>query len=175
MINDLYLWATLTRHRRGLAHFCKQERKVPTPVPRRLNRIYAVLAKAIPGGWVPISGMKLRSLVVLSSHVAFFRWITQSAALLFLSKDGLMSCCAAGKSGCLNLWCRAFPPGRQVRSESSRCPGSMALCAGGSAAPFQRSSASGMPASIGRLAAGAGRSDPFAVRKEFMRRSMRLC
>jgi len=32
-------------------HFCKQERKRPIPVRRRLRRTHAVLGMTIPGGW----------------------------------------------------------------------------------------------------------------------------
>ena len=41
----------------------KQERKIPTPVRRGLNRTQALLGRVTPGGWVRVSGMKMRSLV----------------------------------------------------------------------------------------------------------------
>jgi len=36
-----------------------------------LSETQAVLGRVIPGGWVPVSGMKIQSLVVLSNHSAF--------------------------------------------------------------------------------------------------------
>ena len=44
---------------------------VAQPVRRRLIRIQALLGRDIPGGWVPVSGVKMRSLVGLSVHSAF--------------------------------------------------------------------------------------------------------
>ena len=81
---------------------------------RRLSRTHTVLGREIPEGWVPMSEMKVRSLVVLSIHSALHRWSAQSAALLLLSSYELMSCCAAGTNGCLDLRCHAFPLDGQV-------------------------------------------------------------
>ena len=53
-----------------IPYLFKQERKSPTPVQRRLSRIHAVLGRATLG-WVPTSGMKMRSLAGLSKHSAF--------------------------------------------------------------------------------------------------------
>ena len=75
------------------------------------------------------SAMKVQGLVVLSNLSVFHRWSVQSAALLSLSSDELMSCCAVGTNGCRNLRCHAFPLGGQVSAEWSRCPGSMGQCA----------------------------------------------
>jgi len=61
-----------TSRRRGHAHLCKQQRKRPTPLRRRLSRTHAVLCRVIPGGRMPISGMKVRSLIVFCSHSASF-------------------------------------------------------------------------------------------------------
>jgi len=68
----------------AMPHLYKQERKLPTPVRRRLSRTQALLGRAIPGGQVPMSRMKVRGLAVLSNHSAFHRWSAQSAALLLL-------------------------------------------------------------------------------------------
>jgi len=46
--------------------------------------------------------------------------------LLLLSSDKLMSCCAVGTNGRLNLRWLAFSPGGEVSTECSRCPGYMA-------------------------------------------------
>ena len=138
-------------------HLWKQERKRPTPVWRRLSRTHAVLEREIPGGWVPVSGMKARSHAVFSNHSAFHRRSAQSAALLLLS-DELM------RNECLNLRRRAFALDGQVSAEWSRCPGSMVRRARDSGAPLRRSSAGWMPARIRRLYAGEGNRDPVTIR-----------
>jgi len=94
MVDGLFFCATLTGRREG-----KRERKRQTSVRRRLNRTHAVLERFFPGGWV--SGMEVRSLVVLSNHSTFRRWSAQSAALLI--SDKLTSCYAAGTNGCLRF------------------------------------------------------------------------
>jgi len=133
-------------------------------VRRRLSWIHSVLGRAIPGGWVPMMGMKVRSLVVFSNHTALHWWSTKSAARM-LSSDEQMSCCATGGDGCLDLRCRAFPLGGQVSAEWSRCPGTSALHARDSVAPLRRSSAGWMPVRMGWLSAGVERSHPVTVRK----------
>jgi len=60
-------------------------RKRLTPVRRRLSRTHIVLRRVIPGGWMPVPRMKVRSLVRLFNHAAFHRWSAQSVALLLLS------------------------------------------------------------------------------------------
>jgi len=54
----------------AIPHFYRQERKRPTPVWRRLSRTQALLGRSIPWEWVPVSVMKMRSLVGLSVHSA---------------------------------------------------------------------------------------------------------
>ena len=65
----------------------------------------------------------------------------------------LMSCCAAGTNGCLDLRRRVSALDGQVSAEWSRCPGSMARRARDSVAPLRRSSAGWMPARSRRLSA----------------------
>jgi len=96
MVNGLFCSATLTSRRRGHTHLCKQERS-------RLNWTHAVLVGAITGGLLLVSGMKLRSVVVLSNYSAFHRCSTQGDTFLWLSSDELMICCAAGTNGRLDL------------------------------------------------------------------------
>jgi len=55
----------------AIPHLYKQERKRPTPVRRRLSRTQALLGRVIPGVCVPVSGIKVRSLVGLSANSAF--------------------------------------------------------------------------------------------------------
>ena len=84
---------------------------------------------------------------------------------MLLLSDELISCCAAGTNGCVDLRRRAFAPDRRVSAEWSRCPGSMARHPRDSVAPLRRSSAGWMPARIGRLSACVGRRHPVTNRK----------
>jgi len=142
-----------------MPHLCKQERKRPTPVRRRSSRNNAVLGRAIRGGWVQMTGMKVRSLVVFSNRSAFPRLSTQSAALLMLSD---------------NCWVvvRLVQMGVSIRDAAHPHPvDRWALTRADvqaswhGVAPLRRSSASWLPASIGRLFAGVGRRHPVTVRK----------
>jgi len=74
--------------------------------------------------------------------------------------DELMSCCAAGTNGCLDLRRRAFALDGHVGAEWSRCPGYMARRVRDNVVPLRRSLASWMPARIGRLSAGVGDKHP---------------
>jgi len=95
--------------------------------------------------------------------------------MLLLSSDELMSYCAAGTNGCLDLRRRAFALSEQVNAEWSRCPSSVAQHARDNVVPLRQSSAAGcMPARIGRLSVGAGRRHPVTIRKaSLMAGSMR--
>ena len=94
--------------------------------------------------------------------------------MLVLS-DRLMSCCAVGTNGCLDLRCRAFALDGQVSAEWNRCLGSIAQRARESMAPLRRSSAGWMPARMGRLSTDVGRRHPVTIRKALLvARSMRL-
>ena len=70
--------------------------------------------------------MKVRSLLGLFNHSAFHWWSAQCAPRMLLLSDELMSCCAAGANGCLDLRRRAFPLDGQVSAKWGWCPGSMA-------------------------------------------------
>jgi len=72
-------------------------------VQRRLSQTKAVLGRVTPRGWVPVSGMKVQSLVGLSNHTALHWWSAQSTARMLLLSDELMSCCVVGTNGCLDL------------------------------------------------------------------------
>ena len=76
----------------AISHLYRQERKPPTPVRKRLSRTQALLGRVIPGAWVPVSGMKMRSLVGLSVHSAFPWWSAHCAARMLLLSDKLMNC-----------------------------------------------------------------------------------
>ena len=66
-------------------------------------RTHALLGRVIPGVWVPVSGMKMRSLVGLSVHSAFHWWSAQCAARMLLLSDELMNCYATVKMG-VSIW-----------------------------------------------------------------------
>ena len=101
-----------------IPHLRKQGRKALTPVRRRLSGINAALGRVISGGGLATPGMKVRSLLMFSNHSAFHRWSAQAASLPLLSlSSGLMSCCAAGTNGFLDLRCRAFAIGGQVSTD----------------------------------------------------------
>ena len=147
----------------AIPHLYKQERKRPTLVWRRWSRAQALLGMVIPG-YLPYSGIKVRSLVGLSAHSAFHWWSTHCAARMLLSEK-LMSCCAVGTNGCLDLRRRATTLVGWVSAEWSKCPGSMARRPRDSVVPLWRSSAGWMPARIGRLSAGVGHRHPHTIRK----------
>jgi len=134
-------------------------------VRRRLSRTQALLGRVILGVCVPVSGIEVRSLVGLSNHSEFHRWSAHYAAHILLLSERLMSCCAAGTNGCLDLRRRAVAPDGRVSAEWSRCLGSMARRPRDSVAPLRWSSAGWMPARIGRLSAGVGRRHPVTIRK----------
>ena len=107
-------------------------------------------------GWVPVSRMKMRSLVGFSVHSAFHWWSAQCAARMVLLSDELMRSCAASTNGCLDLRRRAFALDGRVSAEWSRCPGSMAWRARDSVAPLRRSLAGWTPARTLKTTLGYG-------------------
>jgi len=66
---------------------------------------------------------------------------------MLLSSNELMSCCAAGTNGCLDMRCREFPP---------RSPSPVKQRARESLGPLRQNSAGWISARIGRLSAGVG-------------------
>ena len=74
MADDSFICATLIGRKASHTPFVqyKQEWKRPTLVHRWLSRTPAVLARVIPRGWVPVMGIKMRSLVSLSAHSASY-------------------------------------------------------------------------------------------------------
>jgi len=71
MVDGLFFCATLTGRRGGHTPFAQARAKTFDAVRRRLSRTQAVLGRVIPGGAVPVSGMKVRSLERLSARSAF--------------------------------------------------------------------------------------------------------
>ena len=121
MVDDLFFFATFTGRRGGHTPF------VPAGVETGAEVVKPdLLERAIPGWYVPVSGIKIRNLVGLSAHSPFHWWSAHCAARVLLLSDKLVSCCAAGTNGCLDLRCRASAVVGQVSTERSRCPGSRA-------------------------------------------------
>jgi len=83
MFDGLFFCATLTGCRGDHTPILQAGGK--RPPWRRLSRIQGLLGRVIPGGWVPVSGMKVWSVVGLSAHSAFHRWYAQTAARTLLS------------------------------------------------------------------------------------------
>ena len=174
MVDGLFFCATITGHGEGHTPF------IQAGVETSATSVEAV--KADPGSslggsfraWVPVSGMKMRGLLGLSTHSPFHWWSAHCAAHMLLLSDELMRCCAAGTDGCLDLRSRAFTLDGRVSAVWSRFSGSMARCARDSVAPLRRSSAGWMPARIGKLSAGVGRRHPVTIRQaSLMAGSMR--
>ena len=167
MVDDLLFCATLPARRGGHTPIVQAGAETPDTGAEavKLDPRCSRKGHFIPEGWVPVSQKQLQSLVGLSNHTAFHRWSAQSAARMLLLSDEMMSCCAAGTNGCLDLRRRTSALGGQVSSEWSRCPGAMAWRAKDSVTLLRRSSAGWMPARIGRLSADVGRRHPVTIPK----------
>jgi len=73
MVDDLFFCTILTGRMGGHTPFVHARAESPVSLRRRLSRTHAVPRRVIPRVWVPMSGMKVQSLVVLSNHSAFNR------------------------------------------------------------------------------------------------------
>jgi len=104
----------------AIPHLYKQEWKRLTSVQRQLSWTYSE-------GWVPVLGMKMRSLLGFSNHFAFHWWSVQCATCMLLS--GELMRCETGTNWCLDLRRCAFALDAGASAEWSRCPSSMTRCA----------------------------------------------
>jgi len=174
MVDNPFFCSTFRSHSKGNMHLCKQERKRPTLIWRRLSQTHPIFGRSIPRGWVPTSGMKVQSLIVLSNHSAFLRWSAQSAALLLLL-DELMNCCTRQVQMGVSIWDTVHSHSMgQVSAEWSCCPGLMARHARDSVSCSQLHSTGWIPVRIGRLSADVGRIHPVtAYKASLMTGSMR--
>ena len=143
----------------AILHWCKR---------KRLSRTHAVLGRVIPGGWVPVSGMNMRSLVRLSNHSAFHR-LSASARLTYVIElsDELMELLSDGYKWVSRFERPCIRTRWPVRAKWSRCSGSMPRRARDSVAPLRRSSAGWMPTRLGRLSAGVGRRHSLTIRRRW--------
>ena len=168
MVDGLFFCATLTGRRGGHTSFVQAGVETSDTGAEAVKLDHAVLRRVIPGGWVPLSAMKVRSLVGLSAHSAFLWWSAQCAArMLLLVSDKLMNC-AAGTNGCFGLSPRASAFSVLVSAVWSRCSGSMERRPKGSVAPLRRSSAGWILARLGRLSGVIGHSHPVTNRKALL-------
>ena len=116
MVDGLFFCATLTGRRGGYTPFVQAGAET--------SDTGAEAVKPDPGSsweghsreWLPVSGMKMQSLVGLSAHSPFHWWSAHCAACMLLS-DELMRCCAARTNRCLNLRHRAFSLNGRVSAE----------------------------------------------------------
>ena len=163
MVDGLFFCATFTGRRGSHTAFVQTGAETPETGAEAFKPDPGSSWEGHSWGYLPVSGMKMRSLVRLSAHPAFHWWSAQCVPRMLLLSDKLMSFCAAGTNGCLDLRRRASTLDGQVSAEWSRFPGSMARRPRDSVAPMRQSSAGWMPARIGRLSVGVGRKHPVTV------------
>ena len=147
----------------AISHLYKQGRKRPTPARRRLSRTQALFGGSF-GGDVYRS-LELKCGVLWGCPPTPRTIDARCAACILLLSEKLMSCCAAGTNGCLDLRRRATALDGRLNAEWSRWPGSMTRRPKVSVVPLRRSSAGWMTASVGRLSADVGRRHPVTIRK----------
>jgi len=164
MTGGLFVCTTLTGRRGGHTHLYRQDMKRPTPVRRRLSRTQALLGRVIPGGGADVRDENAES-CGLFAYFTIHWWSAHSAARMLVLSNELMSCCAAGTNGCVDMRRSAFALGGRVSAEGSSCPDSMARRARDSVAPLRRSSAGWMPPRIGRLSTGVRCRHPVTICK----------
>ena len=116
MVDGLFFCATLTGCRGGHTPFAQTRSETSDTGAEAVEPIPGSSWKGHSGGWVPVSGIKMRSLTGLSAHYAFHWLSAQCAARMLLLSDELMRCCAAGTNGCLDLRRRAFALDGRVTS-----------------------------------------------------------
>jgi len=71
MVDGLFFCATLTGRKGGHTPFVEAIMEACDPGAAAVKPDPGCFERVIQGGWVPVSGMKLRSLVSLSAHSAF--------------------------------------------------------------------------------------------------------
>jgi len=71
MVDGLFFCATLTGRRECHTPFVQAGAETSDTGAEALSRTQALLGRVIPWGCVPVSGIKVRSLLGLSAHSAF--------------------------------------------------------------------------------------------------------
>jgi len=164
MVDSLFFCATLTGRRGGHSPFVQAGVEMSDTSVEAVKSDPGSSWEIILGVCVPVSGIKVRSLVGLSAHSTFHWWSAHCAAHILLSEK-LMSCCATVTNGCLDMRRCATALDGRVSAEWSRCPSSMPRRSRDSVATLRWSSAGWTPVRIGRLSTGVGRSQPVTIRK----------
>jgi len=165
MVDGLFFWTTLKRRRGGHTPLLQAGAETSDTGAEAVKLDPGSSWEGRSGEWVPVSGMKMRSLVGLSVRSAFHRWSAQFVARMLFLSDELLCCCTVGADGSLDLRRRASALYGQVSGQWSRCPGSMARRVRDNVVPLRRSSAGWMPARSGRLFAGVERRRPDTICK----------
>ena len=80
MVDGLFFCAIFTGRRGGHTPFVQAGAETSDTGGRRLSRTWALLGRVIQGVCVPVSGIKIRSLVGLFAHSTFHWWYAHSAA-----------------------------------------------------------------------------------------------
>ena len=147
-----------------LPHLCKQERKRPTPVWRRLSRTQAMFGRVTPRVGAIVRDENAESCGVVRPFriPLVVRPVCRTYVVAARWTDELL---CVGTNGCLYFrYCASALDG-WMSSEWNRCPCSMARRARDSVAPLGRSWAGWIPARIGRLFASIGRRYPVTIRE----------
>ena len=137
MVDGLLFCATLTSRRGGQSPFVRAGAETSDIGAEAVKPDPGSSWEGHSGGCLPMSRMKVRSLVGLSTHSTFYRRSAQCAARMLFLPDRLMGCCAAGTNGCLDLRCHASAIGGEVSAKWRGCRGSMAWRARDSVAPLR--------------------------------------
>ena len=145
-VDGLFFCATLKGRRVGHTLFVQAAAEMSNTGAEAVKPDPGSSWEGHSGGWLPVSGMKMRMRMGLPAHSTFHWWFAHCTARMLLLSDELMRCCAAGTNGCLDLRGRASALDGRVSPKWSRCPGSMAQRARDTVAPLRRSSAGWMPA-----------------------------
>jgi len=122
-VDDLFFCATLTVRRGGYIPLVQAGAEA-SDTSAKAVKPHCSWEGDFCRRWVPVSGIKVRSLAGLSNHFTFHRSSDQTAARMLLSGERMS--CAAGTNGCLDLRRRTSALDGQVSAEWSRCPRFMA-------------------------------------------------
>ena len=87
----------------AIPHLYEQEWKRPTPVRKRLSRTQALLGRVTPGGWMSVSVDENAESCGVVRPLRIPLVIHPMRRTYVVLSDELMSCCAAGTNGYLDL------------------------------------------------------------------------
>jgi len=169
MIDGLFFCATFTGRRGGRTRFVQTGAETPDTSAEAIKPDPGPSWEVSAGVGAGVGDENAESCTFVHPlHIPLVIGLVRRTYVLLSGE--LVSCCAAGSNGCLDLRRRTSALDGRVSVEWSRCPGSMAQRARDSVAPLGRSSAGWMPARIGRLSAGVGRRHPVTIRNASLKR-----